>query len=190
MDLMMRRRALMSMGSKGEDDPWAGLPNGIRIKTKNTGRNNIIGRVDANVDKVDAMYVDGVSVVPALKYDFADSEYHNVLLVLKDDTSLASQFCWYDSQCAPAMIDFPSTVKTFQMQSIRNMNAGADFDIIFRSATMPTFDTYNFISWDTTHAHIYVPSALVNSYKTMLQNDSYGSELADKVFALEDSPYK
>ena len=190
MDLMMRRRALMSMGSKGEDDPWAGLPNGIRIRTKNTGSNNIIGRRDENLNMVDAMYVDGVLITPVLKYEFADSEYHNVLIVLKDNTKLGSNFCWYDGGKAPIMIDFPSTTVTFPDQSIRGLNSGTDFDVIFRSTSMPTFGSYNFVSWDTTHAHIYVPFALVNSYKTMLQNDSYGSALADKVFALEDSPYK
>ena len=188
-NLLLRRRALMSMGSKSKDDPWAGLPDGIRLRAKNTGDNNIIGRGNENVDKVDSMYVDGVSVTPVLRYEFADSAYHNVLLVLKDNTKLGANFCWYASPKAPVMIDFPSTVMTFQDQSVRGMSAGADFDIIFRATSMPNFGSYNFISWDASRAHIYVPSALVNSYKTMLQNDSYGSALADRVFALEDSPY-
>lgn len=197
MDLMMRRRALMSMGpSKSSDDPWAGLPNGIRIKTQNSlvqsgfGANNIVGDT-GRLSNISELYIDGVQVTPVTNYVFDDDNPHNVLIVPINFVNQFSELLGYYNNSPMSYIDIPENVTNISLQAIRGFDTGVDCVLIIRSTSVVTFGNANFTGTPS-KGTIYVPTNLVDGYKALFTagNNNFPAAYADRIFALEDSPYK
>lgn len=192
----MRRRALMSMGSKGEDDPWAGLPNGIRIRTQNAlkpsgfGSTNIVGDV-GQLSNINELYIDGVQVTPVANYVFDDDTPHNVLIVPKNFTDTLPPIIGYYNASPISYIDIPENVTNIFMQALRGFDTAIDCALIIRSKSVVTFGNANFTGTPS-KGTIYVPTNLVDGYKALFTagNNNFPAGYVDRIFALEDSPYK
>ena len=189
------------MGSKGSDDPWAGLPNGIRIKTQNSlvqsgfGSNNILGDI-GNTNFTEAIYVDGKLLdTPVANYVFDDDNIHNVLVIPKNfDTVFAgynSTGIGYYSNSPMSYIDIPVNIVDIRLQAIRGFDTGVDCVLIIRSTSVVTFGNANFLGTPS-KCTIYVPANLVNDYKALFTagDNNFPAGYADRIFALENSPYK
>lgn len=167
MDLMMRRRALMGMGGKESKIE------GIRILVD--PRHSTALFADYSVPYVNKMYIDGTEVEVRNDYNFSDSNIHEVILQLTDNTSVPqSMFFLNTPNNYELLVDFPETYVSFGDGAIRNIcyMHGANGTVVIRSKIMPTFGKYNFLIGST---KIYVPDELIADYTTMLQNDEYAA---------------
>ena len=188
------------MGSKGSDDPWAGLPNGIRIKTQNSlvqsgfGANNIVGDI-GQLSNISELYIDGVQVTPVANYVFNDNEPHNILVVPKNfDTVLGfnnTNIIGYYYNSPMSYIDIPENVNSIYLQAIRGFDTGVDCVLVLRSKSVITFGNTNFTGTPS-KGTIYVPANLVDGYKALFTagDNNFPAGYVDRIFALEDSPYK
>ena len=186
----------MSMGSKGSDDPWAGLPNGIRVKTQNSlvqsgfGANNIVGDV-GQLSNINELYIDGVQVTPVANYVFDDNNPHNVLIVPKNFSNSLAPIIGYYNNSPISYIDLPENVTDVSVQSIRGFDSGTDCILVLRSKSVITFGNANFTGTPS-KGTIYVPANLVDGYKALFTagNNNFPAGYVDRIFALENSPYK
>ena len=168
---LIRRRAMMSSIKK---DIGA-----IRLVVKNGNRPNIWGNRDLSY--IQRMVVDGQDVTPVANYEFADSEYHEVLLYLWDNTTLPNN-AFNIGNFTRKIIDIPSTYVNFGGESIRGIGGDQLSDLIIRSKVMPSFGLYN--QYGHTVGTLYVPSSLIEAYTELNLNFGRG------IYAIEESEYK
>lgn len=168
---LIRRRAMMS---RVNNDIGA-----IRLVVKNGNSPNIWGNRDLSY--IQRMVIDGQDVTPVNNYEFADSEFHEVLLYLLDNTTVPND-AFNLGLFTRKIIDIPSSYVNFGDQSIRGIGGDKKADLIIRSKVIPTFGVYN--QYGHTLGTLYVPNSLIEAYTEL------GLGFGNRIYAIETSEYK
>lgn len=113
-------------------------------------------------NNVSKMMVDGVEVTKNYKYDFGDSDWHTVFLLLNSSTDIPGSIFWLQSGCVQ-YIWIPDTYLTVGASSFRQMGSVAS--VLWNNTSTPTSIGSNaFLNFS---ANMYVPDGSLTAYKAL-----------------------
>ena len=120
---------------------------------------------------------DSYEISPTHFYDFGDSAYHTVRLLLNDNTNLEGMQLWANNYCIN-YVRFPETIVSLQQYAFRGLGASQTVNMIWRNPIPPV--ALGDISLGAIMAKIYVPDNSVQAYKEA----PYWSALASKIYPI------
>lgn len=142
-------------------------PGWIRMRTKmgqSTGTAGwIVRTATIMTNNVSKMVVDGVEVTKNFKYDFGDSNYHTVFLLLDSSTDLPGS-CFYLQSGVLAYLWIPDTYKVIGASALRAMGSAS---LLWNNPSTPTSIGSNAFMNSTSTSYFYVPDASLNAYKSL-----------------------
>lgn len=137
----------------------------IRTRNRSNMSTNICASTEVNL--ISRMIVDDVTeVAPVAKYEFPDSGYHTVRLLLKNPLYLESGFF----QTTNGTINYcrlPFSLASMGQYGMRYLGAGQTCYIILKNPVPPTGSN---TSTGMTVAQLYVPDESLAAYKTQFSN--------------------
>lgn len=165
--------------NRREDDPYKDW---VKFRVRNYGTETLINNLD--LSQISRMLIDGVDTTPVNYYNFGDTDYHDVfVLVIDYDVPLNSiaNVLWKNYILRYA--DFPAKLIHFGVSVLRNMGAAQRSDVALRAEILPSFNTPNYNFYGQTLTHFYVPSDLMSNYQ------SISNIPASRIHPLEEFPH-
>lgn len=139
----------------------------ITIRTRN--RTNMTANIFSakHVNEVSRMIVDDVTeVAPVAKYEFQDSNYHTVRLLLNNPHYLESSF-FLVANGAINYCRLPFSLTSMGTYGMRYLGSSQTCYIILKNPVPPTGSNS---STGMTSAQLYVPDESLAAYKTQFSN--------------------
>lgn len=147
----------------------------ITIRTRN--RTNMTANIcgASHVKEVSRMIVDDITeITPTAKYEFPNSNYHTVRILLKNPAYLESSFFQSVTNYCLTYCRLPYGLASMGTYGLRGLGASQACNIIFKNQVPPTRSNNN---TGLTSARIYVPEGSLDTYK----NDPDYGLIASKI---------